>query len=393
MEEHVVLAIERKRGWNLAGEVTKLRVELRPKNYPSGSIFDVVHRKMDGWETEDNRDTQLDAGATRLKRFFETDALVCAMSTMPKLESLIIALYESWCSNGPTWDYQMADEERRGKRLRLDLMQSVREGLVRTFADIELNKLDLEHLTYLRLTLPVAYDFACINKHMPDTVVLRLRNLYLEFVDATGPGGDLAYTISRQGDSDSDGDEDYPFPNLQREFPNTAYMHDMCELINRCRNLESLGLIGTQCVSLEGLDLRPTNGGLRNVYLSRAVATLEKMQMLLSPGKENAPVKIEAFGIQEVQLMNETWETFFADLLAAPSLLYFHVWNLVYNKYGESAHLAEFNNRPWENSSVIWTENYHDKERLHDVIRAVQERGGSVTEEMVLYVCYNDART
>jgi hypothetical protein len=60
-----------------------------------------------------------------------------------------------------------------------------------------------------------------------------LKHLYLEYIDGTGPGGDLYYTRSWQGDNDSEGDEEYPYSNLQKKFPNVEYMDDVFKLVNR----------------------------------------------------------------------------------------------------------------------------------------------------------------
>lgn len=248
------------------------------------------------------------------------------------------------------------------------------------------------HITYhlvassLRLTIPCAYDFARINSCMPDTVALRLRHLYMEIIDGTGPGGDNEYTHHWQGDDD-DGDEDHPFSNVQLQFPNVDHFSGMCGLANRCKSLESLALVGTQRINLETLDFQSTNGGLKNVYLSRVLCTAEKLLTLLpSNSTEGTPGNIEAFTIEESALWDGTWEVVLARLLEAPSLLHVRVYNLIYSKHGLSSNYHEFNNRVWENASEIWTENEADRERLGQVLKAVQNRGYALEDDMQEYV-------
>ncbi|KAF2440029.1 hypothetical protein P171DRAFT_116941 [Karstenula rhodostoma CBS 690.94] len=234
----------------------------------------------------------------------------------------------------------------------------------------------LPFLTYLRLKLPCAYDFAHLASCMPGTVALRLRHLCLQIVDGTGPGGDLSYTRSWQGDGNPfDSDEGHLFSNLQRKHPNTAYMQDICGLVNRCKNLESLGLVGTQCINLESLNWQPAEGpGLKTLYMSRVIATAEQLLTLLSSGRGDGACHIEAFDIKDVELMNGTWESVFARLLTSSSLVFLQIFNLKYNIRGHSAHLALYNSRPWENVSEIWTKSRQDCERLSDVISAVESR-------------------
>ncbi|KAJ4287690.1 hypothetical protein N0V90_012393 [Kalmusia sp. IMI 367209] len=387
VEEHLIPE-DGKSAWSIADSVEKFRVELCPRGYSKWSIFHADHGKMNEWEKRDGKDEKLDAGAERLKNLLDKATLARAVSRMPKLASLIVNLNEEWRAEDPAWDYDAENEEEmRGLKLKLDLLQSVREGVANLFLPVEFTVGGAQHLellTYLRLALPGAYDFAYINKRMSEAVVMRLRHLYLEFIDGTGPGGDLDYTRSRQSGSD-DGDEDYPLSNMQRMHPNTEYMHSMCSLVNRCKNLESLGLVGTQCIDLEGLNWHSANGGLKNIYICRAVTAADKMLQLLSSGYGEGSCAVEAFDIEDVQLMDSTWESVFARLQSSSTLVYFHVWNLVYSKHGTSAHLAENNSRPWENVSEIWTENRGDQQRIWDIIEAVMERGGSVSDVMASF--------
>ena len=226
---------------------------------------------------------------------------------------------------------------------------------------------------------------AHIGSCMPDTMALRLRHLYMEIIDGTGPGGDNDYT--HYADRDSDGDEEYPFSNLQLQYHNSDHFSDMCAFVNRCKNLESLGLVGTQRIELEGLNFQSMNGGLKNIYLSRVLCTAEKLLSLLpSNNGEGIASNIEAFEVEGSALWDGTWEAVLARLVAAPSLLHFHIHNLIYDRHGLSSRFHEHNNRIWENGEDIWTENDDDKVRLYDVIKAIKDRGRAVDEDMDEYV-------
>lgn len=299
------------------------------------------------------------------------------VARLPKLERIVAVLSEDWRSNGPAYPDSDTSEpgegeiEDLGLILELDLLELVRHSIADIFSSPRVN---LPCLTYLRLTLPCAYDFAIISTKISNALALQLRHLYLEYVDGTGPGGDLYYTSDWQGNSDSEGDEEHPFSNLQNRFANTAYMRDMCELINRCCNLESLGLHCTQSMSLDFLDWQPTSNGLKNIYIARAITSADKLLSLLSADT------LMAFHIENISLESGTWESVFEHLLSCPSLIYFHVYNLIYAKYGESSARREYNDRPWENFDEMWSCVDEDWMKYRDVVRAVQNRNGTVSE-------------
>ena len=48
----------------------------------------------------------------------------------------------------------------------------------------------------------------------------------------------------------------------------------------------------------------------------------------------------------------------------------------MYAKAGESAELQRWNNRPWENVSVIWSEHEEDERSLRRLHKRVEKRGG-----------------
>lgn len=194
------------KAWSIASAVEKLNVSLSTGEYAVGSIFYKEHSKSRRWKKQLNENEKFDEDAERLKSFLDAGVLAQAVRKMPKLESLIVHLPEEWRDGYPS-DYDEVDDEGNtcGEQLRLDLLRSVREAVAAIFEPqaaltasptIDSGTGHLACLTYLRLTLPCAYDFARVASCMPDTVASRLRHLYMEIVDGTGKGGDLYYTRS-----------------------------------------------------------------------------------------------------------------------------------------------------------------------------------------------------
>jgi hypothetical protein len=358
--------------------VTRLRVQLSFDNsYGSKSIFSKKYEAGDF--------PNQDVSPAYLVEFFnELDSVV---AKLPMLERLVIDINEDWSSSGPSEedsDFDQNDEVQYGGQvplLDLELLSRVRNSIANVFSCPSNN---LEFLTYLRLTLPCAFDFATIGAHISTASAMRLRHLYLEYIDGTGPGGDLYYTRSWEGEEDLDGDEDYPYSNLQRRVPNVSYARAVCDLMQRCQNLESFGFAGTQCLDFRSLDWRPKKDGLRNLYISRALMTVNSILQLLS-SLDTDISKITAFQIEDVRLLDGTWAQIWEHLLKCSSLRYLHIYNLVYDREGESYHLHEHNNRPWENVTEIWSKHEPDKKRLGDLARKVEEQGGSVSNVMQVF--------
>jgi hypothetical protein len=302
-----------------------------------------------------------------------------AVAKLPKLEHLAINVNSLCRSDEPVYpDDDEEENDAHGHVLDLDLLNLIRNTLSTIFSS---PNIELRMLTHLRLTLFSTYDIATIGTHVSDTVANQLKRLHLEYTDGSGPGGDLEYTRCSISwvDDDEDGEENMPYSNLQRRYKNTEYMAGVCAFISRCHNLKTLGIEGTQYFDLASLDWKLRNEGLEGIYLSRAVATASQLISLLSPSASSptATSNIKAFQIDDVQLFDDTWATVFDYLASCPYLDYIHVYNLVYAKNGESAHHRRDTSRPWENVSVMWSENMEDTRSLRRVVKAVEGRGGS----------------
>jgi hypothetical protein len=314
--------------------------------------------------------------AANLKRFISK--LEEALSRLPRLESLVFDVGKQLFSDEPVYidsDDEEEKEKEHGPVVDMDLVESVRSSISRVFRSPHVQ---FRLLTYLSLTLFSAYDLATIGIHITDGAAIQLRHLYLEYTDGTGQSGSLDYT--RYTDYGNENDHDYmPFSNLQRRFPNKEYMEGVCKLISRCRNLKSLGLVGTQCLDIGSLDWQPTGTGMENIYLRRILATSATLLALLSPlATSNTPASnTVAFDIKDVQLWDGSWETIFDHLALSSSLGYLDVYNLVYAELGDSTKRAMRNSRPFENFSVLWSEDEDDWQSLSSLAKRVKERGGN----------------
>jgi hypothetical protein len=295
--------------------------------------------------------------------------LPSALEKVKRLECLWLNLNESWMS-----DYSGSDA---GSAPQLDLLavNELRNSLCSLFSPSYAH--NFRFLTELRLALPCTYDFAALNKAMSDEATRRLRHLYLEYVDATGPGGDSSYLGWAEDENGYDGDEDFLPSNLQKKHLNYDYMPDVCKLVSRCSNLESLGLHATHYLNLDELDWKPVSTGLKNIYIYRAIVHFNTLKKLLSAA-DGESCNIVAMKLGYVQLLDHTWAEIFDHLVRAGAMKYFNIEDLNYAHRGVSAHLRRFNGRLWENSDTIWTENAVDEDRLQDVVKKVLDAGGLV---------------
>ena len=293
-----------------------------------------------------------------------------ALERVKRLECLWVNMNETWTS-----DYGDGEEEGYAPQLDLVALNELRESLCSLFSPTYAH--NFQFLTELRLALPCTYDFAALNKAMSDEAVWRLRHLYFKYVDATGPGGDMSYLHWAEEERGEDGDGRYALSNLQKEYLNYDYMRDICTLIGRCSNLESLGLYATHYLNLDDLDWKPSGAGLKNIYIYRAIVHFETLKKLLSAA-DGESSNIFALKLDYVQLLDHTWAKVFDHLTTAHAMQYFDVTDLNYAFRGKSAGLREFNNRPWENCATIWSTEEEDKNRLGNVVANVVRAGGSI---------------
>ena len=244
-----------------------------------------------------------------------------AVSKSPTLKRLVVTLEENWRS--APLEVDQRDDEDYGLKLDLDFLQLIRSNIASIFSS---PRVHLPLLTYLRLTLPSAYDIATIGACIRDEMAMQLRHLFLEFIDGTGPGGDRAYDFDERSINDEHGSPLYS--NLQTRFPNTDYMDGICTLVSRCRNLESLGLKGTQYCNLESLVWRPTKG-LKSLYLHRTRTPSSVVLALLSPStgisESSSTSRIVSVEFSDVDLHGSAWSTIFDHLGSSPLLAYVDV--------------------------------------------------------------------
>ncbi|PVI04675.1 hypothetical protein DM02DRAFT_611299 [Periconia macrospinosa] len=214
---------------------------------------------------------------------------------------------------------------------------------------------------------------------MSDEATERLRHLWLEYVDATGPGGHIDYLVWYY--ANDDGDEDFPPSNLQEKYPNEDYMDNICEFIGRCTNLESLGLRATHYLDLQGLVWKPASTGLKHIYMHRAYIDFDVLKRLLSAADGEAS-NIVAMSLNFVELLDHTWKDVFDHLMRADAMRYLNISDLNYARFGESAEFRSYSYRPTTDTCVIWTENDADEEGLDDVVKKILDAGGCVSDNL-----------
>ncbi|KAF2473453.1 uncharacterized protein BDR25DRAFT_341510 [Lindgomyces ingoldianus] len=330
------------------------------------STYDSWHRERIQWLEPDCPESH-PADRESLLAFLKV--LPSALEKLERLECLWLNLTESWGS-----DYGGSGD---GSAPQLDLVavNELRNSLCSLFSPSYGH--NFPFLTELRLALPCTYDFAVLNKAMSDEATRRLRHLYLEYVDATGAGGDNSYLLWAEDENGYDGDEGFPPSNLQEKYLNYDYMPDICILVGRCSNLESLGLHATHYLNLDELDWKPSGTGLRNIYIYRAMVHFDTLKKLLSAA-DGESSNIIAMKLGYVQLLDHAWVEIFDHLLRADAMKYFSIEDLNYAHRGGSAHLRAFNCRLWENCNTIWTENAVDQDRLQDIVKKILDAGGLV---------------
>ncbi|KAF2014964.1 hypothetical protein BU24DRAFT_451879 [Aaosphaeria arxii CBS 175.79] len=234
------------------------------------------------------------------------------------------------------------------------------------------------NLTDLRLAMPAAVDCSVLGVVLGDEMLGRLRHLYLRYMDATGPGGSKAYLSCF--DENTDGDERVGMSNLQKEYPNRTYGPDLCKIVNRCPNLESLGLAGTQHIDCTLLDFKPRRGGgLRMLYLDRVKITFEKLIELFSTDEGGVASELRSLWMHDVELQTGTWGDVFQHLIKnCPELSYFCPDSLVYDRNGESSDLKEYHYRAWEDIQPVFTADYRDVELVQELINKVVKQAGGL---------------
>ncbi|KAF1955911.1 hypothetical protein CC80DRAFT_548973 [Byssothecium circinans] len=330
------LASERGHLSLLSGEMRRIHFDLQPDKWDHhGCIF--FGAKRDGYV-----------------KSFETfmASFPSIMRKLGNLESLQLSL------SGPEWNGHRRNAVRT-ITFDYDILtvDSLVWGLVTVFSAP-----GLDYLTDLRLTLPCAHDFAAINLAFSNERCFRMKRLFLEYADATGPGGSKQYLY---GDGQfEEGDEDVPYSNLQERNANQENMHHIRDVVSRCTNLESLGLSGTQHLDANLLQWSPAPGkGLKSLYLSRVRLDADRLIHLYSylEGSPTSESPIVSSFLHDVQLSKGTWETVFKGLIDCPNLSYFVPSDL---DYVRGHPFKQYPCRPWEDSSIIWSDSMNDEDTL-----------------------------
>ena len=263
----------------------------------------------------------MERAAEKMGAFLRAGTLARAVEKMPKLQALSVVLPEEWVNGvvressfDDPWGY--SEHYKRKLNMRLELLERVRESVAGMFRCAP-EKKSLTNLTYLKLTLPCAYDFVAVEENLPDEVARQLRHVYLEYIDGTGEGGNA---------KDQHPSLHAPLSNIQDLYPNDEHKSVLWKIVSRCTSLCSLGLAGTQRIE------PPTSSwsgpGLNNVYLQRVAMQSEQLVNMMAR-------EVEAVDFGDVKLVSGSWEEVFSALLGSERLINLSVKNLTYDEDGE----------------------------------------------------------
>ncbi|TVY43784.1 hypothetical protein LSUB1_G003483 [Lachnellula subtilissima] len=234
----------------------------------------------------------------------------------------------------------------------------------------------LSLLTSLQLALPCTHDFVKLFNIVPVAVFSGLRYLDMQITDATGPGGSKDYLTWADEDDDNDGN--FPFSNLQQQYPNVEHAHILFNIVEKCGNLKHLRIAGTQFLDGNLLHWTPASFGLQTVELSRVKISSENLIKLLSPG-EGMVLQSSLLSdvlLDGVDLTAGAWASVFEHLSLCSKLSYLSPENLSYTRDGESSDFMELPPRPWEDCGNLWSQNEEDEEELKRLVKILVKRAG-----------------
>jgi hypothetical protein len=294
-----------------------------------------------------------------LERFLEV--LPQAISNVTGLKCLAIEFSARWKTG-------LGQRENVAPMICFRMMDQLRIGLSSLFYA---PTAWAETLIDLRLALPCAYDFAVIGDTIPDNMLFRLRHLRLQVIDGTGPWGC----------------REYPTHYLERsrflkEYLNEGYESAMVKIINKCKQLCTLGLSGTQHLDYNTIDWQPSDGGLETIHLQRIALSSESLITLLSPALEfvDRPSLFSAW-IEEVRLTAGTWAEVFAHMRKCPSLRYTNMHQLDYDEEGESRHMRSTISRGSMAYEKIRTREKEDRKEMRNLMKYVIALSGRYPDE------------
>ncbi|PSN71156.1 hypothetical protein BS50DRAFT_570561 [Corynespora cassiicola Philippines] len=250
------------------------------------------------------------------------DGLADAICALPRLEVLRIDL-ESVANKWP------------GERFEFSLQRTTQ--LISILVDAFTSPSLSTHITTLYLSLFCTRDFEIISQSAPDLLLERIRHLYIQVVDGTGPWGNDEY--DRIYSFADDYMDETPYSNLQQLYPNRLHQQGVFDLIKKCKRLRSLGITGTQHLDLDSLEWARGKNELEILYLKRMRISATKCLEILSPGHAQAlsDFRMERVQFSEVELKDGVWETIFKNLEKTPSLQFFGAENLDYMFMGDSS--------------------------------------------------------
>ncbi|CAG9974994.1 unnamed protein product [Clonostachys byssicola] len=242
-----------------------------------------------------------------------------------------------------------------------------------------------QFLADLTLNLPCTYHVGDFAKCLDQQARERLLHLKIGIKDCTGDMGCREnYVISgfeiveRDGDVQGLRSNDFPFSNVQRQFPNQGCQDAMWDFVASCPNLSCLCIVATQFLDVARLDWKksPKSRGLRVLSLDRVWVSVAAIKSLLQPhSASSAPPALRRINIYDAKLHIEggNWEDLFVYLKEnCPSL-----------ECGKLGQLTYFEDHPrndyeehHDEEQFVWSTEETDKEEYSSLNEMLIERAG-----------------
>ncbi|KAH8646795.1 hypothetical protein BX600DRAFT_518819 [Xylariales sp. PMI_506] len=246
-----------------------------------------------------------------------------------------------------------------------------------------------QNLVDLSVIVPGTHDVGRLAAALSDGVKSQLKHLWMSIVDKSGPGGSpgnrYEHDVDDEGYVYQDGtledieESGYIPSNLQLKYPNREYQNEVWQFIKSCKTLESLGLKSTHYLDLTRLEWAPGSNsqGLKSLSLERIHTSAAALIALLGARDDEASAPaLQRAKFRDVKIYGDggLWGTVFEWMTkSCPDLEFFQPYNIGYL----SPHpYFSFNNRPYENGRVIWTEGEADEPTMLRLIRKLVQKAG-----------------
>jgi len=199
-------------------------------------------------------------------------------------------------------------------------------------------QMPLLSLHSLCLMLPCTYHILLISQTLPDCTAKQLRHLHLGATDGTGFGA-WKHDANNRAWDDTTVARYFTLSNVLKKFPNRKYESAVFDLVNRCPNLESLGIECAHYIGPHSMNWSPTSAGLKALRLETVRISAADFIRLCSPSQQNSKSNLTHLSLRFVELSDGTWKEVFSHLTYnTPNLVFLVAEKLGYYRRGASRH-------------------------------------------------------